>query len=333
MHQIARALPDYDCWFSQIFSDLKLSRFLIRYTPLLNGTVVTGQFRQNSEKYLRSHGLQIDYGALENEYDLVVFCSDMVVPERLRQTKTLWVQEGMIDKLTILSRMVKAFRLPAYLAANTSLNGSTNICDIYCAASKGYKQALSKMGTEEKRIMVTGMPNYDDLKRFIVNDFPHRNYVMVATTDMRETLRYENRPAFIKEAVRLANGRQLLFKLHPNEQFERAQREIKKYAPAGTLIYHTGNTNEMIANCCELITQYSTVVYTGIALGKKVHSWFDTAELYRLMPLQNQGTSAINIANVCRAYIESKGGRDEFLKEFNYQAADAEQLVAELIAS
>jgi hypothetical protein len=30
-----------------------------------------------------------------------------------------------------------------------------------------------------------------------------------------------------------------------------------------------GNTNEMIANCSELITQYSTVVYVGMVFGKK----------------------------------------------------------------
>jgi hypothetical protein len=34
----------------------------------------------------------------------------------------------------------------------------------------------------------------------------------------------------------------------------------------------------MIANCSTLITQYSTVVYTGIALGKEVHSYFDVSD-------------------------------------------------------
>jgi hypothetical protein len=332
MHQIARFLPEYDCWFSQVFSDTNLSKFLLKYTTVLNGTVMSGRIRESTERYLRQHGLQLDYKAIKNKYDLVVFCSDMVVPARLRQTKTIWVQEGMIDKMTVVSRIVKAFGLPVYLAGNTSLNGSTNLCDLYCAASPGYKNALSKMGADPERIIVTGIPNYDNLQRFTVNDFPYRDYVMVATTDMRETFRYEDRPAFIKEAAGIANGRRLLFKLHPNENFVRAEKEIKEHAPAGTLIYHSGNTNEMIANCSELITQYSTVVYTGIALGKKVHSWFNTEELYKLMPVQNQGTSAQNIAGICRAYIEFEGKGSEFLKEFNYQPAEAEQMVEELIA-
>src|SRR6201999_3126809 len=108
----------------------------------------------------------------------------------------------------------------------------------------------------------------------------------------------------------------------PNEHFERAEAEIKEFAPAGTLIYQSGNTSHMIANCAELVTQYSTVVYTGLALGKKVHSYFDINELKRLAPLQNAGTSAKNIANICKAYIEFKGDRNAFLKQFVYKAEE-----------
>ncbi|MCJ8211492.1 hypothetical protein MUY27_17365 [Mucilaginibacter sp. RS28] len=319
MHQIAEELPEFDCWFSQLFSDSPFVNFLIRNTTLLDGTILAGQFRKNSEQYLRKHYLQIDYGARLNKYDLVVYCSDLIVPRRMRQTKTIWVQEGMVDRYTLLSRVVKALHLPPSLPGNTSLNGASNICDIYCAASEGYKQYFSKRGTDANRIMVTGMPNYDNLQQYEVNDFPYEGYVMVATTDMRETFRYENRPAFIKKAVEIANGRQLLFKLHPNENVERATREIKKYAPADTLIFHQGNTNAMIANCCELITQYSTVVYTGMALGKKVHSWFDVDELDKLTPLQNEGTSAKNIAHICRSFLNSGMDRDTFLSSFNYE--------------
>ncbi|MEI9935149.1 MAG: hypothetical protein WDM71_09950 [Ferruginibacter sp.] len=62
----------------------------------------------------------------------------------------------------------------------------------------------------------------------------------------------------------------MIFKLHPNEQEERAISEIKECAPESALIYTEGSTEHMIANCDELITQYSTVVYIGIALNKKV---------------------------------------------------------------
>ncbi|MFB9842402.1 hypothetical protein [Mucilaginibacter ginsenosidivorans] len=333
MHQIASLLPDYDCWFSQIFSDAATAKFFEKHTSVIESTVMARRHRESTEKYLRAFGCQIDYKAVKNEYSLVVFCSDMVVPANLRQTKKIWVQEGMIDKMTIASHIVKFFGLPIWMAGNTSLNGSTNLCDIYCAASEGYKTALSERGADENRIIVTGIPNYDNLELFADNDFPHRDYVMVATTDLRETFRFENRPAFIRKAVKMANGKRLLFKLHPNENFARAEAEIRRYAPSDALIYHHGNTNEMIANCCELITQYSTVVYTGIALRKKVHSWFDTESLYRQMPIQNQGTSAENIAGICRSYIEFEGKGDKFLKNFIYRPVDPRPVVEELIAS
>lgn len=312
MHSIASHLPEYDCWFSQLFTDSPLMNGLLTKTKLLNGTILAGQFRNNSENYLRSHGLQVDYGAKLNSYDLIVFCSDMIIPGLALNTKTIWVQEGMIDKYTIKSLLVKKLKLPSYFCGDTSLNGSSDVCDIYCAASEGYKQYISSKGTDASKIVVTGIPNYDNLATNLNNDFPHHDYVMVATTDMRETYRYENRPAFIKKAVEIAAGRQLLFKLHPNENEARARAEIKRYAPKGTMVFSKGNTNHMIANCCELITQYSTVVYTGIALGKKVHSWFDVDELKRLTPIQNEGASAWNIAQLCRAYVQHKGSKQSF---------------------
>lgn len=322
MLQIANHLSEFDCWFSHLFDDSPLVNFLIDHTSLLDGTVISNSYREKAEQYLYAHGLQIDYKARLNEYDLIVYCTDMVLPRRMRQYKTVWIQEGMTDRLTPAAKMVKALKLPPSLCGNTALNGSTNLCDVYCTASEGYREYFSANGTDRQKIVVTGIPNYDNLKQYIRNDFPHRGYVMVATTDMRETYRYENRPAFIKEAVKIANGRQLLFKLHPNENFERAEWEIQQYAPKGTLIYHSGNTNEMIANCCELITQYSTVVYTGIALGKKVHSWFDVEQLKRLMPVQNGGISAENIASICREFALYNGDKHEFMKNYRQESIE-----------
>ncbi len=319
MHQISKYLDDYDCWFSQLFPDTSFLNLVVKYTPLAKGTVLTGQFKDRSEMYLIQHDLQIDYGGNKHNYDLVVNCTDMIVAEKFRKTKTIWVQEGMIDRRTIRSRIVKAIGLPPYCSGDTSLNGSTNVCDVYCAASEGYKSYFASCGTDAKKIFVTGIPNYDNHIEFLVNDFPHRNYVMAATSDMRETYRFENRPGFIKHAAKIAAGRQLLFKLHPNENVDRAVAEIRRYAPAGTLIYHTGNTNHMIANCSELITQYSTVVYTGIALGKKVYSYFDVEDLKKLAPIQNDGTSAKNIANICSSYINFAGTKDDFLRAFAYR--------------
>lgn len=324
MQQISRHLDDFDCWFSQLFPDTKLLKAIVKHTPVAKGTVVADHFRERAENYLQQFGARLDYGGEKNRYDLVVNCTDMVVAKKFRQTKTIWVQEGMIDKPTLLTGLVKAFGLAPWITGDTSLNGSTDVCDIYCTASQGYKNYLGNNGTHPSKLIVTGIPNYDNQREFINNDFPFHNYVMVATSDMRETYRFENRPAFIRQAAKIADGRQLLFKLHPNEKFSRAEAEIQKHAPAGTLIYHSGNTNHMIANCCELITQYSTVVYTGIALGKKVHSYFDIEELNRRAPIQNGGASAKNIAQICRGYINFDGRKEDFLRGFKFKA-DAEQ--------
>jgi hypothetical protein len=319
MHQIARELPEYDCWFSHLFTDSSIINAAIKHTTLVNGTILGNHFKENSEAYLLKHNLQIDYRGEANDYDLVVYCSDLMIPQRMRTAKTIWIQEGMVDKFTFTSKVVQTLGLPPWYCCNTSLNGASNICDVYCVASEGYKSYFTQRGTENARMVVTGMPNYDNLKEFLNNDFPYRDYVMVATSDMRETYRFENRPAFIKKAVNIANGRRLLFKLHPNEKYSRAEAEIRKYAPADTMIFQAGNTNEMIANCEELITQYSTVVYTGIALGKKVHSYFELKELKRLNPIQNGGTSAKNIANVSRAFLEFDGPKEEFVKNYKFR--------------
>jgi len=59
----------------------------------------------------------------------------------------------------------------------------------------------------------------------------------------------------------------------------------------------------MIANCSVLITKYSSAVYVGIALGKEVYSDFDIDELRRLCPIQNNGTSAYEIARIAKRYL------------------------------
>src|SRR5580700_7110198 len=110
MHEISKHLNEYDCWFSQFFTDSVAYNFLINRTPLAKKTIFSGQFKENSEKYLRDNGLQIDYQAKKNTYDLVVYCSDLHIPKRLRENKIVWVQEGMTDKFTLLSWIIKALK-------------------------------------------------------------------------------------------------------------------------------------------------------------------------------------------------------------------------------
>jgi len=315
MHQVAAQLPEYDCFFSQLYSKNFFIRPVVRM-GILDKTILGGEFRRKSDGYLDQHGLANDYerSVYDNQYDMAVLCSDLYVPRDLRPLKTVWVQEGMTDPITRWAKWTRRLGLPAYWAANTAYNGCSNICDIYCAASEGYRQQFSRLGTDPGRIFVTGIPNFDHAAVHLNNSFPHLGYVLAATSDIRETLRKDDRPAFIRRCVGLAAGRPLIFKLHPNEEKERAIREIREAAPPETLILTEGNIEQMIANCEELITQYSTVVYIGIALGKKVHSYFDVEKLKQLAPVQNGGRSAALIADLCRRYVEFKGRKEEFLR-------------------
>jgi hypothetical protein len=160
------------------------------------------------------------------------------------------------------------------------------------------------------------MPNFDDCARFLNNDFPHRGYVLVCTSDARETLKLDDRRALIRRSLAIAGERELFFKLHPNEDLRRATSEIKTWAP-GARIFASGPTEAMVANCDELITQFSSVVFVGLALGKKVHSYHPREMLERLLPVQNR-SAARNIARECRRLLAR---RPRLLQQFQQEVA------------
>jgi hypothetical protein len=300
MHQISQRLPDYDSWFSPYYADGFIGK--LSQTHLLDFSVLGGQFRKRTAKYLRDNNLNVDIGGKLFDYDLVFTCSDLVVPKNIINKKIILVQEGMTDPENFFYYLVKGLGLPRWLAS-TSTTGLSDSYDKFCVASEGYRDFFIRKGVNPKKIVVTGIPNFDNCKEYLNNSFPLKDFVLVATSDMRETYKYENRKKFIKKAVKIANGRQLVFKLHPNELVERASEEIKLQAP-GAIVYSNGKTEEMIANCSVLITRYSSVVYVGLALGKEVYSDFDIDELKRLLPIQNEGTSSSNIARVAEELIE-----------------------------
>lgn len=300
MHQISLHLEKYDCYFTPYYGDGYIN-FLVS-KGYLKFSILNGSFRWNTEKYLQQHDLNIDYRGRSNNYDLVYTCADLIMPKNIRKKKVILVQEGMTDPENLMFYLVKYLKLSRWLAS-TSAMGISNQYTLFCVASQGYKEFFIRKGAKAEKIIVTGIPNFDNLQQFSDSDFPHKSFVLVATSDARETYKIENRKKLIQDCVKIANGRQLIFKLHPNENVERATQEINKFAP-GALIYTSGNINYMIANCDALITQFSSTVYVGIAFGKEVHSAFDIEELKRLMPIQNNGTSAERIARIGNHLIE-----------------------------
>jgi hypothetical protein len=299
MHRIAEQLPGHDHWFSNFYADGFLE--LSRRAGLLESSIVGNRMRDRCFAYFREHGLQCDPRGARGGYDLVVTTHDAVLPRNIQGLPIVMVQEGMTDPPQLGFFLVKTFPFVPRWVAVTQATGLSNQFERFCIASEGYRQFFVDNGVRAEKLVVTGIPNFDDCAAYARNTFPHRGFVLVCTSDLRECLRRDDRPRFLRRAVAVAQGRPLIFKLHPNENHARATREIERWAP-GSLVYTSGSAEEMIANCDVLVTQWSTTAYVGVALGKEVHSYADVEMLRRLCPVQNR-SAARNIAAVCREVL------------------------------
>jgi hypothetical protein len=304
MHQIARELPEYEHAFSPYYGHGVIE--LLRRAHMLEFTVLGYKLRRRCLDYLERHALPLDPHGKADGYDLVLTCSDLIVPRNIRRRRVVLVQEGILDPAGLPFHLCRKLRFLPLWMAGTSTTGLSGRYERFCVASEGYRDLFIRNGAPAERIVPTGIPNFDNCRRFEHNGFPHHGFVLVCSSDARETLKGDDRRAFVARCVEIAAGRQLIFKLHPNENKARATREIASWAP-GALVYGDGCAEEMIANCDVLVTQYSSTVFVGLALGKEVHSYFDLAELHRLMPIQNQ-CAAGNIAAVCREMLTSEAG-------------------------
>lgn len=302
MHEISKHLIGYESYFTPYYDDSFIGYLADK--NFFEFTILGNKLRRRTEEYLISNRLNIDPNNRNNDYDVVFTCSDLIIPNNIKDKKIILIQEGMTDPENFMFYLVKYFKFPRYLAS-TSTTGLSDLYDLFFVASEGYKKHFIKKGVNPNKLRVSGIPNFDNIKNFYDNDFPHKNFVLAATSDLRETLRLDNRKKFIKKVLEISNGRKLIFKLHPNEHYNRAIKEINKYAPEA-IIYTDGNVNHMIANCDVLITQYSTVVYIGLALSKEVYSYFDVDKLKELTPIQNNGTSSKIIAQETIEYLKQE---------------------------
>jgi hypothetical protein len=301
MHKIARMLPEYEHAFTPYYCDGYTE--IMRKLGLLEFTVAGSSFVKRAMEYLETNDLELDYQASKRIYDLVVNCSDLNLPKNIRRSKNVLIQEGMTDPENFFYYLWKLFPFFPRWIASTSTFGLSDQYEKFCVASPGYRDFFIRKGCKPEKIVVTGIPNFDNCVKFLENNFPYTGYVLVCTSDARETLKYENRKELILRAKKIADNRQVIFKLHPNERFGRAIREIERYAP-GALVFTSGSAEEMIANCDVLITRFSSTIYVGLALGKEVYSDFDIDELRKMVPIQNN-SSAQNIANICREVLEN----------------------------
>ncbi len=300
MHKISMHLPEYNIFFTPFFADGLLD--FLSQKGLTDFTILGGKHRESTVKYLQPKQLPVDNKGNARDYDLIISGTDTIVQNILRKTRFVLVQEGMIEPETWIYPIVKSLKLPRYIA-NTATTGLSDDYDVFCVASPGYKDEFIRKGVKPHKIIVTGIPNFDNFISYYENEFPHKGYVLVATSPLRETWRLENRRAFIKKVAKITKGRPIIFKLHPIEDEIRARREILSIIPRATVL-SDGNTEHMVANCEVLITQISSVTFVGVALGKEVHTDLDIPNLRKLMPIQNGGKSAKMIANICRKVVQ-----------------------------
>jgi hypothetical protein len=301
MLAIGAELSDFHCYYTPFYGDGVLrwagERGWMNFTPM------GGPLRERAMRHLRQAGVRIDDRGEGRWYDLVVTCTDLVIQENIRAKRIVLVQEGLTEPEGPLYLGVKHLGLPRYLA-NTAAFGMSHAYGVFCVASPGYRDLFLAKGVAADKMVVTGIPNFDNPRALIDNDFPHRDFVLVCTSNARETFKWDNRARFLRQALRIADGRRVIIKLHPAERHGRAEREARMIAPEA-IVLHEGNTEHMIANAAAVIAQYSTVAFTAAALGKEVHSYVPPELIRRVLPIQNEGTSARNIAETCRRYLAS----------------------------
>lgn len=327
MHQIAKCLSEHNTYFTPFYADRILNFFSQR--GFLDFSILGGQHRKLTDAYLEKHNLPVDFRGSAREYDTVITCTDTLIQQNIRDQRLILVQEGMTEPEGMSYHLVKRFNLPRYLA-DTAATGLSDRYDLFCVASKGYRDLFISKGARPEKIFVTGIPNFDNVESYLENDFPHHDYVLAATSAARETFKRDNRKKFIRWVLDIADGSKVIFKLHPNEKIERSTNEIKKLAP-NALIFQRGNINHMIANCSVLVTQFTSATFIGIALGKEVHTYLNLERLRQLLPLQNGGKSAERIASLCQQLLNlspqeieaARSGKLTLLRRFSWKTPEA----------
>ena len=309
MHAIAQELADCERWFTPYYCDDGTLLDYLRRAHLLEFVALGHDFRRRCLAYLRQHELAIDMGGKRGGYDLVVTCSDLIVPSNIAGIPLVGVQEGMIDPKMFWWRVMELcpwLKLPRW-AAGTACTGLSHAYDAYCVASEGYRRDFVERGARPERLIVTGLPNFDHFAGYVRPGHWIEGCVLACTSDGRETFRRDDRKRFIDWALEIAGDRPLVFKFHPNERMSRAVEEVRRWAPRARALT-SGSGEVLAANCHTLVTEWSTLAYVGLALGKPTYSYRDLEAHRAMLPEQN-GRGARNIAAVCRDVMVRRGVR------------------------
>jgi hypothetical protein len=301
MHAIAEYLPGVKTAFSPGYGS-RLAKLVHLWQGKENLSDRTC-FRNRWREYTHDYRLTEDLYGKQGPYEIVVTTSDQVIPDNIMGSRVVLVQDDMLDPENWTFFLHKCFpAIPRWLAGTAAL-GQSRVYQRFCVASEGYRNYFIRHGLPEHKLVVTGIPLFDNYEIYTYNNFPYRDYVLICMSNEREmAFRADTRKDFLEDARRIAKDRKIIVKLQSGEQSRMVQ-EVRARLPQATIITD-GCEKEMVANASVVICQHSSLAVMAIALQKETYSYWDNAILRELMPIQNR-SAAKEIARVCSQMLEA----------------------------
>ncbi len=145
---------------------------MLRKFGLIEFTIAGNKTVERCRTYLQDHGLVIDFQGQNRPYDLVVTCTDVYLQKNIRDSKIVLVQEGIIDSESFIFQLVKRFRILPRWMADTAMTGLSDAYRAFCVASEGYRDFFIQRGARPEKIVVTGIPNFDNCRQILHERFP-----------------------------------------------------------------------------------------------------------------------------------------------------------------
>src|SRR5215471_10835398 len=186
MMAIGDELADHNCYYTPFYCDGHLLRASQR--GQLDFTVLAGPLRERSFNYLRRAEVPIDDRGEARSYDLIVTCTDLILQDNIEGKRIVLVQEGLTEREGFLYWLVKHVGVPRAFA-NTAAFGLSDGYEVFCVASPGARDLFCAKGVRSDKMVVTGIPNFDRVAAYLNNDFPYRDFVLVCTSNARETFK------------------------------------------------------------------------------------------------------------------------------------------------
>ena len=186
-------------WFTRYYTTGVYKK--IEALGLLSFTSIVGKQQLAVRKHLDGLGVRQDFGGRERRYDLVLLCTDLLIPDNLPDVPIVLVQEGMTDPDTLTRRLLRKlhpYGVPLW-TANTTSAGLSGRWARFCVASQAYADLFASRGVKRDGMVVTGIPNFDNVQRLRSLEFPLRDYVLVLTSDLRENFQLDFRKRFLRD--------------------------------------------------------------------------------------------------------------------------------------